>query len=400
MAEKSSHLETLERLQHSMDNFDAAFSVSNKLFRLAIVSEILDTTCMFEQLLGAWEKRLPIGEGPDADIDFAYWSDMSTWSDLQESAQQNLCIDTTSMDLGNGVTTDELRGNQRKSYARNLKTVLKSSHYVQAPAVVEFVKFIEADKSGTMTFGNMVFYALHQLCLVLRKIHSLQNAPNEQLFIAYYDQQLSRFKPELTEWNLRIKNKMREPIQDRRKVNALHQFKDDLRESLRNSGFLNDLMDDITKYDVNDYREANADIELSDDQVKEEVALNDLHTSTGEPDKKQIAHYIYTHRKQFSRETIGTFFTYIITNIEIEKRLTLMGTIVTSKKAEAHNPHDFTVVDAIREQTEAIRENSEELKKVAERKTIDTLILEQNNHGDVKELTNKEDNKRLLTDNG
>lgn len=371
MAEKSSHLETLERLQHSMDNFDAAFSVSNKLFRLAIVSEILDTTCMFEQLLGAWEKRLPIGEGPDADIDFAYWSDMSTWSDLQESAQQNLCIDTTGMDLGNGTTTDELRGNQRKSYAKNLKAVLKSSHYDQAPAVAEFAKFIEADKSGTMTFGNMVFYALHQLCLVLRKIHNLQEEPNEQLFLAYYDQQLARFKTELTDWDLRIKNKMKEPIQERRKANALHQLQDDLREALRNSGFLNDLMDDITKYDVNDYRAANPDMELSEDEVKEELALNDLHTTSGEPDKKQIAHYIYTHRKQFSHETIGTFFAHIIINKEIEKRLSLMGVSATPTRVETNDSQAPSVVDAIREQTEAMKQTAEAMTKIASRPTTE-----------------------------
>lgn len=369
MAEKSSHLETLERLQHSMDNFDAAFSVSNKLFRLAIVSEILDTTCMFEQLLGAWEKRLPIGEGPDADIDFAYWSDMNTWSDLQESAQQNLCIDTTCMDLGNEMTTDELRGNQRKSYAKNLKSVLKSSHYDQAPAVAEFAKFIEVDKSGTMTFGNMVFYALHQLCQVLRKIQTLQDAPNEQLFIAYYDQQIARFKMELTDWDLRIKNKMREPIPERRKANALHQFQDDLRESLRNSGFLNDLMAGITKYDVNDYREANPGIELSDDQVKEELALNDLHNPSGEPDKKQIAHYIYSHRKHFSRETIGTFFAHIIINKEIEKRLSLMGASATPTKVDAHDAKSPTIVDAIREQTETMKQAAEAIREIASRPT-------------------------------
>lgn len=54
--------------------------------------------------------------------------------------------------------------------------------------------------------------------------------------------------------------------------------------------------------------------------------------------------------------------------------------------------------DAIREQTEAIRESSEELKKIAQRKTIGTLIMEQNNHDGARELTNKDDNKRLLTE--
>ena len=89
--DKSVHLVTLEKLRTALSSFDMSFGVSNKLFRLAIVSEILDTTCLFEQLLESWKQRLPFGEGPDADVDFDYWKDMSIWSELQSNAQQNVC---------------------------------------------------------------------------------------------------------------------------------------------------------------------------------------------------------------------------------------------------------------------------------------------------------------------
>ncbi len=78
MAEKSIHLGTLEKLQFALRDFDMSFSTSNKLFRLAIVSEIIDTIGLFEQLAEDWKENLPFGERPDADIDFDYWTDLST----------------------------------------------------------------------------------------------------------------------------------------------------------------------------------------------------------------------------------------------------------------------------------------------------------------------------------
>ena len=111
--DKSTHLITLENLRSALSNFDMSFGVSNKLFRLAIVSEILDTACLFEQLYDAWNQRLPYGEGPDADVDFVYWKDINTWGDLLDNAQQNLCIDNYSLDLGNGQSSDAGRIIQR-----------------------------------------------------------------------------------------------------------------------------------------------------------------------------------------------------------------------------------------------------------------------------------------------
>lgn len=376
MKVKSLHLQTLEKLQTALENFDPSFMISNKLFRLALVSEILDTTCMFEQLYCAWSAQLPFGEGPDADVNFEYWKEYGSWRNLVDCAQQNVCIDNTTVGLGNGMTSDNAPIKRRKNYKKNLNVAFKHTNYPDTQHAVDFFKLIENDKSGMLTFGSIVYNAVQSLILVLNKIHLLlENPTDEQLFIDYFDKQLARFKTELTDWDLRIKNKMREPIPERRKANALHQFQDDLREALRNSGFLNDLMAGITKYDVNDYRDANPDIELSDDQVKEELALNDLHTQSGEPDKKQIAHYLYTHRKKFSRETIRSFFAYIIINKEIEKRLSLMGASAapTKEKTIEANP----VVDAIREQTEAMKQTAEAMTKIASRPTTQNLVYPQ-----------------------
>lgn len=370
MEDKSLHLQTLEKLQTALENFDPSFMVSNKLFRLALVSEILDTTCMFEQLYCAWSQQLPFGEGPDADVDFEYWKEYSTWRNLVDCAQQNVCINSTTVELGNGMTSDNAPIKRRKNYKKNLNAVFKHTNYPDTQHAIDFFKLIENDKSGMLTFGSIVYNAVQSLILVLNKIHLLlENPSNEQLFVAYYDKQLARFKTELTDWDLRIKNKMKEPIQERRKANALHQLQDDLREALRTSGFLNDLMAGITKYDVNDYREANPGIELSDDQVKEELALNDLHTPSGEPDKMQIAQYIYSHRNQFSSETISSFFSYIIINKEIEKRLSLMGGSVTPTRVETNDCQAPSVVDAIREQTEAMKQTAEVMKEIASRPT-------------------------------
>ena len=74
MAERSIHLETLLKLQSALEMFDMSFSTSNKLFRLALVSEMIDTAGLFEQLAEDWKDNLPYGEGPALDVDFEYWS--------------------------------------------------------------------------------------------------------------------------------------------------------------------------------------------------------------------------------------------------------------------------------------------------------------------------------------
>lgn len=148
MYEKSLHLHTLENLRSALDHFDTSFIVSNKLFRLALVSEIIDTTCLFEQLYCAWTKKLPFGENADADVDFEYWKSYNNWDGFLEKAQQNACIDDADMDLGNGLTTNDIKEKRRKTYNKNLNSAFKHAKYVEGKTVSEFFKNIEKPVGG------------------------------------------------------------------------------------------------------------------------------------------------------------------------------------------------------------------------------------------------------------
>ena len=322
--DKSTHLITLENLHSALSFFDMSFGVSNRLFRLAIVSEILDTTCLFEQLYDAWSLRLPYGEGPDNDVNFEYWKDLSTWKDLLDNAQQNICIDNYSLDLGNGQCSDEIRGNRRKNYTKNLKAALRSAKYGDYQNVTDFAKMISNDKSGMMTFGNMVFNAIQCLYSILGKIEGLLNNPPQELFQNYYEQQRERFVDEIDNTKQKIKDVMHEPIVEKRKINRLKEMRDDILDALRDSGFLTDLKAVYTHYDIEDYRNDNNCHDLSDDIVLECLALEDLLTSEKQFDRIKIAKYIYEHRKTLSRETIATFYVYAEVSPEIERLLDIL----------------------------------------------------------------------------
>lgn len=322
--DKSTHLITLENLRFALSNFDMSFGVSNKLFRLAIVSEILDTACLFEQLFDAWSQRLPYGEGPDADVDFAYWKNLNTWGELLDNAQQNLCIDNYSLDLGNGQNSDDIRGNRRKNYTKNLKAALKSAKYADFQNVTDFAKLISNDKSGMMTFGNMVFNAIHSLHTILGQIEDLLKNPPQELFQNYYEQQRERFSDEIANAKQKTKEIMHESIVEKRKINRLKEMRDSIVDALRESGFLTDLMTAYTHYDIEDYRNDNDCPELSDEIVLERLVLEDLLTDDMQLDRKKIAKHIYEHRKTLSRETIATFYLYAEVSPEIERLLDIL----------------------------------------------------------------------------
>ena len=359
--DKSTHLITLENLRSALSNFDMSFGVSNKLFRLAIVSEILDTACLFEQLYYAWNQRLPYGEGPDADVDFVYWKDINTWGDLLDNAQQNLCIDSYSLDLGNGQSSDDIRGNRRKNYTKNLKTALRSAKYADFQNVTDFAKLIGNDKSGMMTFGNMVFNAIHFLHTVLGKIEDLLKNPPQELFQNYYEQQRERFADEIDNAKQKIKDIMHESIVEKRKINRLKEMRDSIVDDLRESGFLTDLKTAYTHYDIEDYRNDNNCPELSDEIVLERLVLEDLLTDDMQLDRKKIAKHIYEHRKTLSRETIAAFYIYAEVSPEIERLLDVLKDYDTKHEAKEEK-HEPTVVEAIQAQTEMLKKVVEEPK--------------------------------------
>ncbi len=363
---KSEYLETLEKLQNALTQFDMSFGVSNRIFRLALVSEILDTVCLFEQLYDSWSEYLPYGEGPDADVDFAYWKNLSSWDTLLDSAKQNACIDDFPLDMGNGVTSDKIHGNRRKTYLKSVNSVLRHSKYAGKEPTSAFVKTVNSDKTHMITFGNMVFDALSSLILVFSKIESLLSNPPQELFLNFYEMQYNRFCEEWLSNRTRIIEILNEDISNKRKCNKFYALKDEIWKSLYESSFLDALKDGINIYDIHDYQKEHPDISKTEDEIREVLALAELVDSKNKPYKEKVGKYIFEHRKSLSYEDICTFFVYldavpdIFSNIEKLKEENCDETAAphlssndSTSEMEQVNP----VVDAIKELTGVVKES-------------------------------------------
>lgn len=366
---KSEYLETLEKLQNALTQFDMSFGVSNRIFRLALVSEILDTACLFEQLYDSWSEHLPYGEGPDADVDFAYWKELSTWETLLNSAKQNACIDDFPFDMGNGVTSDRIHVNRRKSYLKTINSVLRHSKYAGKETTSAFVKTINSDKTHMITFGNMVFDALSSLLLVFSKIETLLSNPPQKLFLNFYEMQYNRFCEEWLSYRTRIVEILHEDISNKRKCNKLYALNDEVWKNLYESSFLDALKDGINIYDIDDYRKENPDTSKTEDEIREVLALAELVDSENRPYKEKVGKYIFEHRKSLSYADISTFFVYldavpdILSNIEKLKEENCDETVAPQSVANDStsevgqvNP----VVDAIHELTDVVKKSLEE----------------------------------------
>lgn len=363
---KSEYLETLEKLQNALTQFDMSFGVSNRIFRLALVSEILDTVCLFEQLYDSWSEYLPYGEGPDADVDFAYWKNLSSWSMLLDSAKQNACIDDFPLDMGNGVTSDKIHGNRRKTYLKSVNNVLRHSKYAGKEPTSAFVKTVNSDKTHMITFGNMVFDALSSLILVFSKIESLLSNPPQELFLNFYEMQYNRFCDKWFSYRTRIVEILHEDLSDKRKCNKFYALKDEVWKNLYESCFLDELKDGINRYDIEDYRKEHPDTSKTEDEIREVLALAELVDSENRPYKEKVGKYIFEHRKSLSYDDISTFFVYldaipdILSNIEKLKEDNCDESVApqllsndSTSEMEQVNP----VVDAIKELTGVVKES-------------------------------------------
>lgn len=308
---KSNYLETLEKLQKALTVFDMSFSVSNKVFRLAIVTEILDTVCLFEQLYSSWCEHLPFGEGPDADVDFSYWKEYSTWETLLNSAKQNACIDDYPVDMGNGMKSDMMQKNRRKNYLKSFGSVLRHSEFPGKDAASIFVKEINSDKSHMITFGNMVFEALTPLLLILSKIDDLLADPDKSLFSDYFERQKARFNDVCNDCKEHIFQIINEDISNRRKCNKLNALRDELQKSFYDSKFLVTLKNGFNSYDINDYRRENQCTDLSDDSICEMLAFDELVNTDYSPNKEKAGQYIFKNRMFIPLDDIATFFVYL-----------------------------------------------------------------------------------------
>ena len=323
MSAKSLHLETLEKIQHMLDGFDMSFKLSNKMFRLAIVSEIIDAACLFEQLYKSWSERLPFGEGPDADVDFGYWQRIDTWDELRTNAQQNLCIVPTGIDLGNGTYSDDTEWAKcRKFYPKYLKAAVKSSSLADKNALVDFAKAMESKDFDITSFGNLVFYSLTSLTGALRKIQMLLNNPPEQLMTEYCDNQKERFVEGFAKGRKKMADILEEDLPERRKLNKLKSFRKELQSKLFESRFVDNLISEVTEFDVDDFRQEHPETDLDDTNIKRVIALDDLVKTDGSLMAK-AGKYIFDNRKQLSSQAIGDFFVYA------DLKPALDGTIAT-----------------------------------------------------------------------
>lgn len=348
MAEKSIYLQVLEQLQSSLKSFDMSFSSSGKLFRLAIVSELFEVNALFEEFLAAWSVHLPIGSGPDLDIDFNYWKNITSWADFKMAASQNVCIDNLPIDFGNGHSSDENTSKKKKGYKKLLSSVLKSSHYQYSEQVNTLFTTIWEDKTSISTYGNIVFFALNNLCLTLSKIDTLLANPTNELLLSYYKEQRTRFQKSYSEIIKEVENIHREPISERRKENRFRALIDRLRDELIESLFLKDTMEAVTKYDVDDYIKEHPELSQETQLVKFNIIMGDLR-SDSEAGRLKVARYIYDRRKKYSPETLSSFFVYLEMLPYIEKQMSFVvsqtpvesNKVIMTKQEQNFIPNGF-----------------------------------------------------------
>lgn len=339
MAEKSLHILALERLRSALDNFDMSFIVSNKLFRLALVSEILDTTCLFEQLYNAWSERLPLGEGPDYDVDFNYWKSLNNWNSLIENAQQNVCINDATYSLGNGMISDELARNKKKSFKKNLTSALNHAKFSDDKIVTDFLKWVEYDKSGSMTYGNILFGALQSLLCILSKINILLSNPSQEQLKDYCKQHKVRFEKEFAEARIHIDQIVSSSYPIKRKQNLLRGNYDDLKDELINSGFLNFVGGEFNKYDIEDFRSQNNNQSLSDEKVVLYLKLDEILREYKESNFERLNYYLFHRRKELTRSAIASFFVYAEIVPLLEAKICEYENIM-SNNAGSNNEHN------------------------------------------------------------
>ena len=319
---KSEYLETLEKLQNALTLFDMSFGVSNKIFRFALVSEFIDTSCLFEQLYESWCEHLPFGEGPDADVDFSYWKELTSWETLLSNAKQNACIDDFPFDMGNGMTSDRVFGNRRKNYLKSINSIFRRSKYYENEAASAFVKTINGDQAHMMFFGNMVHRALDTLLSTLAKIENHLENPPKALYTDYFERQKSRFGNTCNSYEERIRDILNENLSERRKCNRLNALKDEILQNLYNSDFLSTLRTGVNSYDIKDFRKDYPDMDKTEDEIRNELALEELVNGNVVPNKEKVGQYIFENRKMLSFDDISAFYIYLnvfpIINSEVE----------------------------------------------------------------------------------
>lgn len=306
----SQYLNALERIKGMLSNFDMSFGVSNKFFRLAIASEILDTQRLFEYLLDAWTNQLPWGAGPGTDVDFAYWSNIDTWNELISTACQNVCIENYPVDLGNGETIDNYGGFKRKAAAKSFQSILKSARVGNQTDIHNFYKLLLTEKESTRDYGMLVYYAISHLCSTLAQINTLIDRPSPEQFQKLFSVVKREFHDNYHSYRENVRAIIREDISAKRKENQLRDLNDRLYKDVVSSDFLDVIKSSFTQYDIADYRAEHPQQTYSNEDILSWLAVEELFPDEISNDLK-IAQYVFQNRKTLTQDAIKAFFVYI-----------------------------------------------------------------------------------------
>lgn len=310
MQELSTHKVALEKLQQMLRNYDMSFGISNKMFRMAIVLEILNVQSLFDQLLHKWETRLPVGEGPDADIDFAEWGNYNKWHDLIDAARQNVCIENLSIDCGNGMYIDDFAKSFKKSFKKNMTSVFKGTFGTKRDELLEPFQAIIDDKDGVLTYGEMVFHAINLLLSTLREIDRLLQHPTDEQLLQYYLALDALFVPDYRKIDDRIAAIHKEDKPNRKKENNLKALRDELFDNLIKSGVLDEKITHCNQYELQDFMNEHSG-EFTEKAARLIVTVDEFGDLSKDTTKIKIARYLFEQRHDFPVPCLHQFFAYL-----------------------------------------------------------------------------------------
>ena len=306
----STHREALEKLQLMLKNFDMSFGNSNKLFRVAIVMEILNVQCLFEQLYAKWQEDLPWGVDADADINFAEWAGYQTWADLISSARQNICIDNIPVDLGNGNFATDIAKFVKKGFNKNLKTVFKSSFRNNWQEVLNPYMTLTSDKESVLSYGEMVYYAIEQLRSTLRNIDRLLRNPSDTQLLRYYYAIDQNCYPAWHPIEGKIADIHKSDLPQKKKENNLRAYRDELIKDLIRSKVLDRKLEHCNTYDVKDFMDDHKD-EFSEEPARIIVTVDEFGDLSKDTTKIKIARYLFEQRHEFPAPSLNHLFAYL-----------------------------------------------------------------------------------------
>ena len=324
----SKHKEALEKLQQMLRSFDMSFGMSNKMFRMAIVLEILNVQSLFDQLLGKWQMKLPFGEGPDADIDFEEWSNYAKWNELVIAARQNVCIEDLSIECGNEEYIEDYTKTFKKSFRKNITSVFKSTFGKKRDELLEALQLIIEDKDNNWNYGEMVYHAINLLLSTLREIDRLLKNPTDEQLLQYYLALDMFFISDYRNIENRIADTHKQDKPNRKKENELRALRDELFDNLIESGVLKEKINHCNQYEVYDFMNDNNG-EFTEENARLIVSIEEFGSISYDAVKIKIARYLFERRKNYSKTQLSPFFVYLH---EIDTITKNIGFVATSQK--------------------------------------------------------------------